>query len=99
MLSNTTPLMFNYVYVIGSLADQKRYIGYTKNIDKRIMEHNAGANFSTKLHKPYKLIYFDGYFNENGAKRLKKYLKTTQGCRFLGIRLIKYKYEKLAKSR
>ena len=99
MPSNTTPFMFHYVYVLESLKDGKRYIGYTKDLKKRLMEHSKGLNFSTSFRRPFKLIYFEGCLNEKDAKRREKYLKTTQGRRFLGLRLIKYKYEKIKQGR
>ncbi len=83
--------MFFYVYVLESLKDGNRYIGYTENLKRRIKEHLAGYNFSTKFRLPFRLIYFEGCLNENDAKRREKYLKTTQGRRFLGLRLIQYK--------
>jgi putative endonuclease len=79
------------VYVLESLKDFNRYTGYTNNLRKRLKEHNSGLNLSTKFRLPFQLIYFEGCLNEEDARRKEKYLKTTQGRRFLGLRLIKYK--------
>ncbi len=86
--------MFFYVYVLESLKDGNKYIGYTGNLKRRIKEHNAGYNFSTEFRKPFKLIYFEGCLTEKDAKRRELYLKTTQGRRFLGLRLIEYQRQK-----
>jgi len=92
MPSNTTSRMFfHYTYVLESLNDGKRYIGYTNNLRKRLEEHNKGKNFSTKFRLPFRLVYFEACINEQDAKRRENYLKTTQGRRFLGLRLIEYK--------
>jgi len=91
MPSNTTSSMFFYVYVLESLKDGNRYIGYTVNMKRRIEEHNKGLTFSTKFRLPFKLIYFEGCLDKNDAKRREHYLKTTQGRRFLGLRLLVYK--------
>ncbi len=91
MPSNTTFNTFFYVYVLESSKDGSRYIGYTNNLKRRIKEHNAGYNFSTEFRRPFKLIYFEGCLNQNDAKRRESYLKTTQGRRFLGLRLINSK--------
>ena len=88
--------MFFYTYVLESLKDGDRYIGYTNNLKRRIEEHNKGQTFSTSFRLPFKLIYFEGCLNENDAKRREGYLKTTQGRRFLGLRLIEYKRQKAA---
>jgi len=97
MPSNTTSSMFfYYVYVLESLKDGERYIGYTNNLRKRIEEHNKGLSFATKFRLPFKLIYFEGCLNMQDAKRRENYLKTTQGRRFLGLRLQEYKRQKRA---
>ena len=80
--------MFFYVYVLKSIKDGNFYIGYTHNLVKRIEEHKKSLNFSTKFRLPFKLIYFEGCRNEIDAKRREGYLKTTQGRRFLGLRLL-----------
>ena len=82
MPSNTTSNMFFYTYVLESLKDGLRYVGYTANLKKRIKEHQEGYNFSTKFRRPFKLIYFEGCLNQQDAKRREGYLKTTQGRRF-----------------
>lgn len=96
MPGNTTSSMFFYVYVLESLKDSERYIGYTNNLKRRVEEHNGGLSFSTKFRLPFKVIYFEGCTNENDAKRREGYLKTTQGRRFLGLRLTEYKRQKMA---
>ena len=75
--------MFHFVYLLQSELDNSFYIGYTNNLKRRLMEHNAGLNISTKHSKPWKLVFFEGYLDENDAKRREKYLKTSQGARML----------------
>jgi putative endonuclease len=82
--------MFFYTYILESLKDNKRYIGYSNNLPKRLEEHQKGQTFSTKSRLPFKLIYFEGCTVEADAKRREKYLKSTQGRRFIGLRLIEY---------
>lgn len=79
--------MFFYVYVLESLKDSKRYIGYTHNLKRRIEEHEKSKSFSTKSRLPFKLVYFEACLHSEDAKRREQYLKTTQGRRFLGLRL------------
>ena len=91
MPRNTTSSVFFYTYVLESLKDFDRYIGYTNNLKRRIEEHKKGLSFSTRFRLPFKLIYFEGCLNQEDAKRREDYLKTTQGRRFLGLRLLEYK--------
>ncbi len=88
--------MFFYVYVLESLKNGDRYIGYTSNLKKRIEEHNQGKSIYTGIRKPWKLIYFEGCTDMQDAKRRERYLKTHQGRKFLGLRLIKYKHSRQA---
>ena len=47
-----------YVYVLKSKKDNKLYIGYTKDLKKRIQIHNSGKNFSTAQRGPFSLVYY-----------------------------------------
>ena len=91
MPSTTTSMMrFYYVYVLESLKDGNRYIGFTSNLKQRLEAHNKGLSFSTNSRKPFKLIYFEGCLNYEDAKRREKYFKKTGGRRFLAKRLREY---------
>ncbi len=91
MSRNTTSSVFFYVYVLESLRDHQYYIGYTSNLKRRLEKHEKGLSFATKPLKPFRLIYVEGSLNVNDAKRREHYLKTTQGRRFLGLRLKEYR--------
>ena len=90
MPRNTTSRVFFMVYVLESMKDGERYIGYTNNLKRRLEEHKRGYNFSTKFRLPLKLIYFEGCLSERDAKRREHYLKTTSGRRFLTLRIKEY---------
>ncbi len=94
MPRNTTFSMFFYTYILDSLQDGNIYVGYTDNLEKRVEEHKRGYNFSTKFRLPFKLIYSEACLNKQDAKRREIYLKTTQGRRFIGLRLKEYKRDK-----
>ena len=65
----------HYVYVLKSLKDEFAYIGYTADLNKRLHSHNSGLVVSTRLHKPYRLIYIEGYVDKNDAKEREERLK------------------------
>ena len=85
--------MFHIVYLLQSEKDEGFYIGYTKNIKKRLKEHNQGLNLSTKHSKPWELIFFEGYINQKDARRRERYLKTSQGSRLLQRMIKEYLFE------
>jgi len=84
-------IMFFYVYVLKN-KDGRLYIGFTKDLVKRVKEHNRGLVFSTKPYRPWQLIYYEASINEDDAKRRESYLKTNQGGRLLKRRLKEYLY-------
>lgn len=91
MPSTTTSMVrFFYVYVLQSLKDRNKYIGFTSNLKQRLEAHNKGLSFSTRHRMPFKLIYFEGCLNYEDTKRREHYLKTTGGRRFLAKRLREY---------
>lgn len=68
-----------YVYILQSQVKDRLYIGMTTNLKRRVSEHNAGQNVSTKACRPWELIFYEAYLNKKDAGRREKYLKTTQG--------------------
>lgn len=82
-----------YIYCLESLKNKELYIGFTKDLKKRLKEHNQGLNFSTKRYIPWKVIYYEGCVEESDARRREKYLKTTQGGRLLKRRMKDYLYK------
>ncbi|WP_432214915.1 GIY-YIG nuclease family protein, partial [Salmonella enterica] len=49
------------VYILRSNTDNKRYIGFTDNLDRRLVEHNSGKVKSTKHRQPLALIYSEQF--------------------------------------
>lgn len=90
--------MFYYVYILESISYNDLYIGFTSDLKNRFKEHNRGLNFSTKSHKPWELIHYEAYLNEEDAKRRERYLKTNQDSRLLKRMLKEYFYKKRLKN-
>ncbi len=76
-----------YVYLLLNKKSNRWYIGSTKNLQKRILNHNSGENKSTKYGIPWKLIYCEVSLNEEDARAREKYLKSGMGRRYLKNRL------------
>ncbi len=76
-----------YVYVLLSKTTQKWYIGSTRDLQKRILNHNSGKNQSTKHGAPWKIIYCEIGLNRNDARAREKYLKSGMGRRYVKNRL------------
>ncbi|PIR03403.1 MAG: endonuclease [Candidatus Magasanikbacteria bacterium CG11_big_fil_rev_8_21_14_0_20_43_7] len=77
------------VYFLESKKDSKRhYIGFTKQIRKRIEQHNQGLVTSTKRYRPWKIIYLEVYPNKPDALGREKFLKSGSGWKFLKKQLL-----------
>ncbi|KAB2842244.1 MAG: GIY-YIG nuclease family protein [Melioribacteraceae bacterium] len=71
------------VYVLKSLKDGKRYIGFTSELNRRFEEHNLGKVKSTKNRKPFELIYIENFTIKSEAAEREKFFKTHKGRDFL----------------
>jgi putative endonuclease len=79
-----------YVYVLESEQDRKFYTGFTRDLQKRIEEHNSGISRATKGRIPFNLVYYEFCLNHKDAMRREKYLKTTWGKRYIKNRIKNY---------
>jgi putative endonuclease len=64
-----------YIYILQSLEEKRIYIGYTNNLKRRVREHNARKDTSTKHRAPYRLVYYEAYHAQSDAKRRERNLK------------------------
>jgi len=72
-----------FVYAIRSQKDERIYVGLSSNVQRRLLEHNAGYVFSTKGFKPWKLIYKEEAINRKVARIREKYFKSGFGKELL----------------
>jgi putative endonuclease len=71
------------VYILKSGRDQKRYIGVTKDLRRRLQEHNSGLVKSTKNRRPFELIHREEFSTKSEALKREKYYKSGQGRQYL----------------
>jgi putative endonuclease len=64
-----------YVYILKSKKDNEFYIGSTNDLKRRVVEHNKGCVKSTKIRRPFYLVYYEAYFAESDARRREQCLK------------------------
>ncbi len=64
-----------HIYILQSYLDGTFYVGFTKDIEKRLGEHNAGRTRYTKGHRPYHVVYTEHYSNKTEAKKRESYIK------------------------
>jgi putative endonuclease len=77
-----------FVYILKSKKDKNLYIGYTNDLRKRIKEHNLGLVYSTKLRKPFYLVYYEAYdFKQDAVSREHNLKLRAKALRQLKIRI------------
>ena len=68
-----------YIYVLRSVDFKRNYVGFTRNVDRRLKEHNSGKTKSTKPYRPWKLLFIETFISKSEALEREKYLKSGQG--------------------
>ena len=84
--------MTYYVYLLVSFTKSKRlvsYVGYTKNLTKRLKLHNTSKGAKFTRGKQWKLAYFKKYYSKNKAMREEYNLKKNTKKR----NMLKKKYQ------
>ena len=79
--------MFYCVYIFFDNTQERFYVGFTANIERRIKEHNRGQNWTTKRMLNRKIVFTECFTSEEDARRREKYFKTTKGRKTLKIML------------
>lgn len=77
----------HYVYILQSLKDKKFYIGSTKDLKRRVLEHRNAKVPSTKSRLPLRLLCYEAYLTKIEAQRREIYLKSSDGKKDLRKRL------------
>jgi len=58
----------HYVYIIKSqLIPDKFYVGYTLDVQSRLQTHNSGSSVYTADYKPWELVWFCRFEDNNLA--------------------------------
>ena len=68
------------VYVLYSLSHNKIYIGYTSNLEQRILSHNelAKKGYTIKF-RPWQIIHIEVFEEKSAAMKREKELKSARG--------------------
>ena len=74
-----------YTYILKSEKCKKYYYGHTKDLVKRVKQHNAGRVRSTKSCKPWKIHYVEEFDTKSEAYKREMFFKSIEGYKFLRI--------------
>ena len=75
-----------FIYAISSIYFNYIYVGMTKDVEKRVQQHNSGRQRSTQPYKPFELIFVEEVNgSRNDARAREKYWKSGIGKEKLRI--------------
>jgi putative endonuclease len=78
------------VYAIYSEKFDKIYIGYTSNLEQRLLAHNELEQKGwTMKYRPWKIIYTEVHTTKEAALKREKQLKTAKGRLFIRSKISK----------
>ncbi|MFH1286954.1 MAG: GIY-YIG nuclease family protein [Candidatus Magasanikbacteria bacterium] len=67
------------VYILWSKMLEKKYIGFTSDLRKRIKEHNSEEAVFTSKGIPWQLIYYEAFHSKKDAVEEERFLKSGKG--------------------
>ena len=77
-----------YVYVLQSKdSERKHYIGFTRNLRKRLASHNESIGCKTTRNREWILIYYEAYLSDKDARRRERRLKDGRSVYHLKTRI------------
>ncbi len=76
--------MKNYhVYLISTVDSKfkKTYVGYTKDLKKRILQHNSGLGAKATRGYKWKILFKKKFISKNDAMKYEYFLKNNRSLR------------------
>jgi putative endonuclease len=75
------------LYILKSTHNNKRYIGITNNIDRRIQDHKAKHSKGSQILGELTLIHTEAYKDYSSARIREKFLKSGKGREWMNTNL------------
>ena len=68
--------MTSSVYVLRSEKNGRFYIGFSGDLEARLVQHNSGKVKATRYVRPMSVVYTEGYQTSTEARKRERYLKS-----------------------
>ncbi|WP_411273908.1 GIY-YIG nuclease family protein [Daejeonella sp.] len=79
------------VYALQSSVDGRIYVGFSSDVNKRLIQHNSGKTKSTKGFRPWAVIYTLEVERRDDARKKEIYFKSGYGKEFLKALVLSFK--------
>ncbi len=67
--------MGKVLYILYSKSRDRYYVGSTKNLDRRLSEHNSGQTISTRSGKPWEKVFSHEFYNSQSGLKAERRIK------------------------
>jgi len=71
-----------FIYILYSKSYDRFYIGQTDDLDRRLIQHNAGDVKSTKAFRPWARVYNEQFDTRHDAMSREHFLKKQKNKKF-----------------
>jgi putative endonuclease len=75
--------MSYFTYILYSSKLNKHYIGHTKNIERRLLEHNSLQSSSTKSGAPWILVFLREFSTNSESIKFELKIKSMKNRKFI----------------
>ena len=72
-----------FVYILYSESLNRYYTGYTKDVQKRLDQHNAGRTPSTKSGRPWIVAYTESFWDKSLASAREAEIKRMKSRHYI----------------
>ena len=72
-----------YVYIIYSAKLDRYYIGYTEDVDVRLVQHNSGLSSFTSRASDWRVMYQEVFTSREDAHRCELYIKYKKSRKYI----------------
>jgi putative endonuclease len=79
-----------YTYALYSKQEDRFYIGFSEDVDKRFLEHQRGNVWTTSRMSDPILVYYEACLDKKDAQERERSLKTGFGRQYLRKRVENY---------
>lgn len=73
----------HYIYILQSKRDFSYYKGITRDLKKRLYDHNHGSNKYSSSKTPWVLVWYCAFKDKQKAVDFEKYIKQGSGAAFI----------------
>ena len=72
-----------YMYILFSQKMNRYYIGYTSDLEKRLIEHNTGISTFTAKAQDWKLLYNEAFDSRQEAHQRELEIKKKKSRKYI----------------